>query len=175
MLKCVIITLERWDEASPCKFKLQCQNLWCYMLTKKLWRDCSHITISWGEQDQLLSSTENVWENQEDQLALAPVAVTGQDWPEFQLSRGCVCVLVSQSCQGLYGLMVWGQPGSSAHGILHARKQVGYLLLLQVVSLTLGFNGASYVSWEKAVAPHSSTLAWKIPWTVEPGRLQSMG
>lgn len=93
MLKCVIITLERWDEASPCKFKLQCQNLWCYMLTKKLWRDCSHITISWGEQDQLLSSTENVWENQEDQLALAPGAVTGRDWPEFQLSRGCVCVL----------------------------------------------------------------------------------
>ena len=27
----------------------------------------------------------------------------------------------------------------------------------------------------KAVAPHSSTLAWKIPWTEEPGRLQSMG
>ena len=28
---------------------------------------------------------------------------------------------------------------------------------------------------EKAMAPHSSTLAWKIPWTQEPGRLQSMG
>ena len=25
------------------------------------------------------------------------------------------------------------------------------------------------------LAPHSSTLAWKIPWTEEPGRLQSMG
>ena len=29
--------------------------------------------------------------------------------------------------------------------------------------------------WEKVMAPHSSTLAWKIPWTEEPGRLQSMG
>ena len=29
--------------------------------------------------------------------------------------------------------------------------------------------------WEKAMATHSSTLAWKIPWTEEPGRLQSMG
>ena len=29
--------------------------------------------------------------------------------------------------------------------------------------------------WEKAMAPHSSTLAWKIPWMEEPGRLQSMG
>ena len=28
---------------------------------------------------------------------------------------------------------------------------------------------------EKAVALHSSTLAWRIPWTEEPGRLQSMG
>ena len=25
------------------------------------------------------------------------------------------------------------------------------------------------------MAPHSSTVAWKIPWTEEPGRLQSMG
>ena len=28
---------------------------------------------------------------------------------------------------------------------------------------------------EKAMAPHSSTLAWKIPWMEEPGGLQSMG
>ena len=28
---------------------------------------------------------------------------------------------------------------------------------------------------EKAMEPHSSTLAWKIPWTEEPGRLQPMG
>ena len=30
-------------------------------------------------------------------------------------------------------------------------------------------------SLEKTMAPHSSTLAWKIPWAEEPGRLQSMG
>ena len=30
-------------------------------------------------------------------------------------------------------------------------------------------------SLEKAMAPHSSTLAWKIPWMEEPGGLQSMG
>ena len=28
---------------------------------------------------------------------------------------------------------------------------------------------------EKEMAAYSSTLAWKIPWTEEPGRLQSMG
>jgi len=33
----------------------------------------------------------------------------------------------------------------------------------------------SSMCMEKAMAPHSSTLAWKIPWAEEPGRLQSMG
>ena len=28
---------------------------------------------------------------------------------------------------------------------------------------------------EKEIAIHSSTIAWKIPWTEEPGKLQSMG
>ena len=32
-----------------------------------------------------------------------------------------------------------------------------------------------WILMEKAMAPHSSTFAWKIPWTEEPGRLQSMG
>ena len=32
-----------------------------------------------------------------------------------------------------------------------------------------------YISLEEEFAPHSSTLAWRIPWTEEPGRLQSIG
>ena len=31
------------------------------------------------------------------------------------------------------------------------------------------------INVEKAVAPHSSTLAWKVPWMEKPGRLPSMG
>ena len=31
------------------------------------------------------------------------------------------------------------------------------------------------LSSKKAMAPHSSTLAWKIPWTEVPGEMQSMG
>ena len=38
-------------------------------------------------------------------------------------------------------------------------------------SLTIFF----FFNCGKGMAPHSSTLAWKIPWTEEPGRLQSMG
>ena len=37
------------------------------------------------------------------------------------------------------------------------------------------FIGSIAYVMEKAMAPHSSTFAWKIPWTEEPGRLQSMG
>ena len=37
------------------------------------------------------------------------------------------------------------------------------------------FWGSIGIRWEKAMATHSSTLAWKIPWTEEPGRLQSVG
>ena len=35
--------------------------------------------------------------------------------------------------------------------------------------------GRPLIHGEKAMAPHSSTLAWKIPWMEEPGGLQSMG
>ena len=37
------------------------------------------------------------------------------------------------------------------------------------------YYGSVVTLTEKAMAPHSSTLAWKIPWTEDPGRLQSMG
>ena len=36
-------------------------------------------------------------------------------------------------------------------------------------------NGHLAILSEKAMATHSSTLAWEIPWTEEPSRLQSMG
>ena len=44
-----------------------------------------------------------------------------------------------------------------------------------IVYDTVSARAAWYSPAEKAMAPHSSTLAWKIPWTEEPGRLQSMG
>ena len=45
---------------------------------------------------------------------------------------------------------------------------------LQANNGRLNLSPAPYLS-EKAMAPHSSTLAWKIPWMEEPGGLQSMG
>ena len=52
-------------------------------------------------------------------------------------------------------------------------------LFLQGPECSLTFLPALVELWKKnqaiPVAPHSSTLAWKIPWMEEPGRLQSMG
>ena len=56
----------------------------------------------------------------------------------------------------------YSPPGSSVHGIIKAR-------ILEWVALPSSRGS------EKAMAPHSSTLVWKILWMEEPGRLQSMG
>ena len=46
----------------------------------------------------------------------------------------------------------------------------------QLIQLSFSLSLYIYIAlyMEKAMAPHSSTLAWKIPWAEEPGRLQSM-
>ena len=51
-------------------------------------------------------------------------------------------------------------------------KSKDITLLTKVLTVKTGFSRKAL---EKAMAPLSSTLAWKIPWTEEPGRLQSMG
>ena len=53
-----------------------------------------------------------------------------------------------------------------------------YVIEYKLAMWFLNYNHYLNRVWldlEKATATHSSTLAWKIPWTEEPGRLQSMG
>ena len=65
--------------------------------------------------------------------------------------------------------------------ILHFHQQCMRVLMFlyprQSLFLLLLFNFYNHLVFvtEKAMAPHSSTLAWKTSWTGEPGRLQSMG
>ena len=56
----------------------------------------------------------------------------------------------------------------------HCWKTTGYLISLEGGFAHVEIRPPLRVR-EKAMAPHSSTLAWKIPWMEEPGRLQSMG
>ena len=53
---------------------------------------------------------------------------------------------------------------AAVHGVAKSQTQLSYF------TFTFHFHAL-----EKEMALHSSTLAWKIPWTEEPGRLQSMG
>ena len=53
-------------------------------------------------------------------------------------------------------------------GILHSNEK-GHTAEMHLIWMDL--RGIR----EKAMAPHFSTLAWKIPWMEEPGGLQSMG
>ena len=75
------------------------------------------------------------------------------------------------------------------NSMLNKRVRVGeFLLCSYSLEERLSAFHHYYVNWgfviyslyyvavsEKAMAPHSSTLAWKIPWMEEPGSLQSMG
>ena len=108
-----------------------------------------------------------------------------------------MCAELFQSCLTLCNLMDCSPPGSSVLGILQAK-----ILEWVAVPFSRGFfqpRNQTQVSCvavrfftvlatreacilyivvcvsEKAIAPHSSTFAWKIPWTEEPGRLQSIG
>ena len=114
-------------------------------------------------------------------------------------------VFVAQLCLTLCDLMDCNPPGSFVHGTLQARilewepfPSPGYLpnpgiepgfpaLLLETSLVTQMVKRLPTMreTWvqslgredllDKAMATHSSTLAWKIPWTEEPGRLQSIG
>ena len=58
--------------------------------------------------------------------------------------------------------------------ICHSGEMLGWMND-KLESRLLYLKGAKEPLSEKAMATHSSILAWKIPWTEEPGRLQSMG
>ena len=94
-------------------------------------------------------------------------------------------MLVAQSFPTLCNPMAYSPPGSSVHGIFQARilewvaipfsNNVSIIMVknqshIQQKAIWSYFTANS----EKAMAPHSSTLAWKIPRTEEPGGLQSM-
>ena len=105
--------------------------------------------------------------------------------------------LISFTMDWLDLLEVWGtlkslpQHHSSKASIIQCsaflivQKSHPYMTIGKTIALTrwtfvdkimsLVFNMISRLVMEKAMATYSSTLAWRIPWTEEPGRLQSMG
>ena len=87
-----------------------------------------------------------------------------------------------ENAEGTWGCAGGGAQGSTSSWVFKERKSIrrASLVAQTVKSLpvmqdtqvrSLGWEDAL----EKGVATHSSVLAWKTPWTEEPGGLQSMG
>ena len=111
----------------------------------------------------------------------SPTAINSEIWPSPPWS--IYSVMISKQKWKLQGREVpprgskWEQRlrRTGSKGIGREKKR-------ETVSFPFGYLPVYclfVVSWvshsEKAMATHSSTLAWKIPWAEEPGRLQSMG
>ena len=99
-----------------------------------------------------------------------------------------------QSCPTLCDPIDSSPPGSPVPGTLQARtlewvrdvhlpvwmgmlwiNVIWWLRWLPIMQVDPGSIPGSEDPLEKDMATHSNSLAWKIPWTEEPGRLQSMG
>ena len=104
------------------------------------------------------------------------------DSPGKSTGGGCHCLLcyfvyicANESCGTCLDLQCppctcqWQRKDiriSSGYVLTHAcPRSISFIVLMAFLLLHL----------EKAMAPHSSTLAWRIPWTEDPGGPQSMG
>ena len=104
-----------------------------------------------------------------------------QDWPKLGLNEGHSVFFLYPLCL-LLGENKHTPPpkkGEFSKVSVHIyRISSNYWLFgssLPCWCLSTTFTYCFYTYSEKAMAPHSSTLAWKIPWMEEPGGLQSMG
>ena len=118
---------------------------WKLKLAVVLFSDLSKTT---GGNSQVLSPT--------DQLAFISHGVRRK---QFNMLRSSIMFL--------FHLL----PSSRILAHLNIVQVTGKIAFLLYCFLDVFCNQKS----EKSMAPHSSTLAWKIPWMEEPGGLQSMG
>ena len=107
---------------------------------------------------------------------------------EVRLTQFCptLCDPVDYKVHGILQARILeciGFPFSRGSSQSRDRTQISYIAgrfftswatRLNIIPLSISIYHMSYVYPEKAMAPHSSTLTWKIPWMEEPSKLQSM-
>ena len=91
---------------------------------------------------------------------------------DYSYNRFCLC-----GCVGKTRTDVFTHNLLRAKGCMRICLHINRHLLLHLIILTVfkGFCNKYPDLVEKEMATHSSILAWRIPWTEEPGRLQFMG
>ena len=99
------------------------------------------------------------------------------DWFDLLKVQGTLKSLLQHHC--LKASILWCSAISMVQ-LSHSYMATGKAIALTIWTLLANWCLCFLIcclgsSLEMAMAPYSSTLAWKIPWTEEPGRLQSMG
>ena len=90
------------------------------------------------------------------------------DFPGKNTGVGCYALFQGIFLTQRLNLTYWRQ-------ILYYLSHQGSPMYISTSCLSDNGHLDCFPSEEKAMAPHSGTLAWKIPWTEQPGGLQSMG
>ena len=90
----------------------------------------------------------------------------------------------SQGQGSLVGFRLWGRTESDTTEVTKQQQQVFHNFsskeqasfhFMAAITIRSDFEAQENKVCSPVMAPHSSTLAWKIPWTEEPGGLRSMG
>ena len=97
--------------------------------------------------------------------------ICGLTWPRGHSFEILTTSDLAQPCHLLNGASAFFSPYSVCSRPVSHTAQMCLTRSLEC----RWFAFLSTWNWRRQWHPHSSTLAWKIPWTKEPGRLQSMG
>ena len=101
----------------------------------------------------------------------------GKQWKQWQTIFLDSKIMVDGDCShGIKRRLLLGRKViTNLDSILRSRDITLLTKVQKPKPETTGFSSGHVWMSEKAMATQSSTLAWKIPWMEEPGRLQSMG
>ena len=152
----------RLDSAAAAAKSLQSCPTLCDPLDCSLPGSSVHGIFQARTLEWVAISFSNAWKWKVKVKSLSPVLLLATPWTAVYQASWVVRMD--------YFVLIWGWVCCSFSQFV-VLSMILFILVLGFESRIPNFPSVD----EKAMAPHSSTLAWKIPWTEEPGRLQSRG
>ena len=132
------------------------------------WNQVKRVLTRFESQPCGCKSQAEFW------LGLSPKQAFGWVWVPANLEPVC-CSMSGSSCCFLTCIQISQEAGKMVW-YSHLLKNFPQFIVIYTVKGFGVINKAGVgVFLEKAMATHSSTLAWRIPWMEEPGGLQSIG
>ena len=157
---------------------------------KEVQTPVQHDKRLWTEHSAWCEKSESIWGQEDDMRGSAPIQLFLENPPS---SKGTAHCLTMSSCSWPFSpcLFLWVSM-RNVKGNLNIRCSMSQLKVPSFLNLTASLvtqvvknlpamqeTWVRSLGWEdpleKEMTTHSSILAWRIPWTEEPGGLQSMG